>query len=67
MGGDQIQGFNLNFVIGVYDQTGDWAPDMGAHVHPFDECLLFFGYDDKDMNILGSDMELCHGQGVRNT
>jgi hypothetical protein len=62
VGGDQIQGFGLNFIVGVYDQTGDWAPDMGAHVHPFDEVLLFFGYDDKDMNILGSDMELTMGK-----
>jgi hypothetical protein len=62
MAGEQLQGFNLNFVIGVYDQPGDWAPDMGAHVHPFDECLVFFGYDDNDMNILGSDMSLTMGK-----
>jgi hypothetical protein len=62
VGGDQIQGFNLNFIVGVYDQTGDWAPNMGAHTHPFDECLLFFGYDDKDMSYLGSDMELAVGK-----
>jgi hypothetical protein len=62
VGGDQLQGFNLNFIVGVYDQTGDWAPNMGAHTHPFDECLLFFGYDDKDMNYLGSDIELFVGK-----
>jgi hypothetical protein len=62
VGGDQLHGFELNFIIGVYDQTGDWAPNMGAHIHPFDECLLFFGYDDNDLNILGSDMSLCVGK-----
>jgi hypothetical protein len=62
VGGDQLSGFNLNFIIGVYDTVGDWAPDMGAHTHPFDECLLFFGYDDKDLNVLGSDMSLCVGK-----
>ena len=62
MGGDQLQGFNLNFVVGVYDTPGDWAPDMGAHTHPFDECLIFFGYDDKDMKILGADMSLAVGK-----
>lgn len=62
MAGEQLHGFALNFVIGVYDQTGDWAPDMGAHVHPFDECLVFFSYDDKDMKVLGSDMELAMGK-----
>jgi hypothetical protein len=60
--GDQLSGFEFNFIIGVYDQTGDWAPDMGAHTHPFDECLLFFGYDDNDLNYLGSDMSLCMGK-----
>jgi hypothetical protein len=62
MAGDQLQGFALNFIVGVYDQPGDWAPDMGAHTHPFDECLLFFGYDDKDLSILGSDMSLAMGK-----
>jgi len=62
MGGDQLAGFELNFIIGVYNQTGDWAPGMGAHEHPFDELLLFFGYDDADMNYLGSDMSLALGK-----
>lgn len=62
VGGDQLQGMELNFIIGVYNQTGDWAPNMGAHSHPFDECLLFFGYDDDDLNYLGSDMSLCMGK-----
>jgi hypothetical protein len=62
VGGDEIGGIELNFIVGVYDQTGDWAPNRGAHAHPFDELLLFFGYDDKDMNYLGSDMCLCLGK-----
>jgi hypothetical protein len=60
--GEDMGGFDFNFIIGVYDQIGDWAPDSGAHTHPFDELLLFFGYDDKDMNYLGSDMELALGK-----
>ena len=62
VGGEQIQGFALNFVVGVYNEPGDWAPDMGAHTHPFDECLIFFGYDNKDMKILGADMSLAMGK-----
>ena len=62
VGGEELGGFDLNFIVGVYDQTGDWAPNMGAHIHTFDECLLFFGYDDKDMDYLGSDMELAVGK-----
>jgi hypothetical protein len=60
--GDELVGFDFNFIIGVYDQTGDWAPNSGAHSHPFDECLLFFGYDPDDMAYLGSDMSLCLGK-----
>lgn len=62
VGGDVLGGYNLNFIVGVYDTVGDWAPNMGAHIHTFDECLLFFGYDDKDMNYLGSEMELAVGK-----
>jgi hypothetical protein len=62
VGGDQLAGFDFNFIIGVYDQVGDWAPGMGAHVHPFDELLLFFGYDDNDLSYLGSDMSLALGK-----
>jgi hypothetical protein len=61
-GGEQLNGMELNFIVGVYDETGDWAPDMGAHEHPFDELLLFFGYDDKNMGYLGSDMSLAMGK-----
>jgi hypothetical protein len=61
VGGDDLQGFDLNFIIGVYDQPGDWAPGRGAHTHPFDELLLFFGYDDKDLGYLGAEMSLALG------
>ena len=62
VGGDELAGFDFNFIVGVYDQTGDWAPGRGAHSHPFDECLLFFGYDDNDLSYLGSDMEISLGK-----
>jgi hypothetical protein len=60
--GEEMGGFDFNFIIGVYNQTGDWAPGAGAHSHPFDELLLFFGYNDKDLGILGSEMELALGK-----
>jgi hypothetical protein len=59
--GRQIKGFDLNFIIGVFESTGDWAPGWGAHTHSFDELLVFFGYTN-DMNYLGSDMELALGK-----
>lgn len=60
--GAELGGFDFNFIIGVYNETGDWAPNRGAHSHTFDECLLFFGYDDNDMNYLGSDLSLAVGK-----
>ena len=60
--GDEIANFDFNFIVGVYDSVGDWAPNRGAHEHPFDEILLFFGYDPNDMNYLGSDMNLSIGK-----
>ncbi|MCK4274010.1 MAG: hypothetical protein KAW90_03890 [Dehalococcoidales bacterium] len=62
IGGDELAGFEFNFIVGVYDQTGDWAPGMGAHTHPFDELLLFFGYDDKDPGYLGAELTIEIGQ-----
>jgi hypothetical protein len=60
--GEELAGFELNFIVGVYDETGDWAPGRGAHTHPFDECLLFFGYDPDDLNYLGSEVEISLGK-----
>lgn len=60
--GEDMGGFDFNFIVGVYNQPGDWAPGAGAHSHPFDELLLFFGYDDNDLSILGSEMELALGK-----
>jgi hypothetical protein len=59
--GDEMAGFDLNFIVGIYDQTGDWAPGMGAHVHPFDEVLLFFGHNPNDMADLGADLYISLG------
>jgi hypothetical protein len=59
--GKKIQGFDLNFILGVFESTGDWAPEWGAHTHPFDELLVFFGFSN-DLNYLGSEMELSMGR-----
>ena len=59
--GEEMAGFDLNFIVGVYQEPGDWAPNRGAHTHPFDELLVFFGYTN-DMSYLGSDMSLCLGK-----
>jgi len=59
MTGKQMGGMEVDFVIEVYDETGEWPP--GTHVHAFDECLVFFGWDE-DMDYLGADMTLALGK-----
>jgi|LSQX01.1.fsa_nt_gb hypothetical protein len=61
MTGDKLCGLDMNFILGVYDYPGDWAPNRGSHVHPFTEYLLFFGYDPQDMNYLGAELTLAMG------
>lgn len=62
MPGDKLADFELNFIFGVYEHPGDWAPNRGSHVHPFDEYLLFFGFDTADMNYFGAELELSMGE-----
>ena len=59
MTGKHMGGMEVDFVIEVYDETGKWPP--GTHVHAFDECLVFFGWDE-DINYLGADMTLAMGK-----
>jgi hypothetical protein len=59
MTGDKMGGMELNFVIEVYDETGNWP--QKAHYHSFDECLVFFG-EGEDFNYLGADMSISMGK-----
>lgn len=61
MTGDQLAGFDINFILGVYENPGNWTPDRGSHTHPFAEYLLFFGYDEEDLDYLGAELELYMG------
>ena len=61
LGAKDLSGFDFNFIVGVYGEEGDWAPGAGAHNHPFDELIMFFGYDPTDMNYLGAELDLHMG------
>ena len=61
MTGDQLEGFNLNFAVGLCAETGQWYQGQGAHVHPYDECLIFFGHDTKHLGYLGAEIEIALG------
>lgn len=62
MTGDKLADFEINFILGVYEHPGDWAPNRGSHMHPFDEYLLFFGFNADDMNDFGAELELSMGE-----
>ena len=76
MEGYELDGISVNFVIGVYEHTGLWAPKRGykdtqdravepkplAHAHFFDEILLFFGYGADGLSNLGAELELSLGE-----
>ena len=58
--GEEMAGFDFNFIIGVYDQTGDWAPGRGAHSHTFDEfsnvmSVILAGWAEENADQDGSD------------
>jgi hypothetical protein len=60
--GKDLAGLNLNFALGRYDETGIWHSGHGAHTHPFDECLVFFGHDTNDLGYLGAELEISMGK-----
>ena len=57
-GKDHLEGINLNFTWGFYNGVGDWRTDLGPHVHPYPECLVFVGLDTSDINYLGAEIEI---------
>ncbi|NLM51890.1 MAG: hypothetical protein GX197_03595 [Firmicutes bacterium] len=71
-----LNGLEVNFVIGVYEIEGLWAPKKGykdteerrvvpravAHAHSFDELLLFFGYGEDGLSNLGAELNLSLGK-----
>lgn len=61
-GKDHLKGINLNFTWGFYNGVGDWRTDLGPHVHPYPECLVFVGLDTSDINYLGAEIEIELGE-----
>jgi hypothetical protein len=61
--GDQLAGLNVNFRMGLYNETGNWYPDKGSMVHPYDTCLIFFGHNVDDLSYLGAELTIEIGKG----
>ena len=60
--GDELEGLDINFTMGLYQNTGEWSPGEGAHVHPYNECLVFFGHQVEDLNYLGAEITIELGK-----
>ncbi len=56
MDGKDMEGFNAHFTYGFVKEPGVFHPIEGMVVHPYDECLIFAGY--QDGNILRMDAEI---------
>ena len=62
MSGRDLEGLNLNFTMGLYEKTGKWYPDQGAHLHPYNECLIFFGNNADNLSYLGAELTIEIGK-----
>lgn len=66
MYGKDLEGMALNFTWGFYKRPGIWhrGPGKadGAHVHPYDEVLVFVGTDPSDINYLGAEISVDMGE-----
>ncbi|MEM1581953.1 MAG: hypothetical protein QXK89_05525 [Candidatus Bathyarchaeia archaeon] len=62
-----LEGIPLTFTWGVYSKPGSWskpnaANALMAHMHTFDEILIFIGLNPDDINYLGALIEVNLGK-----
>jgi hypothetical protein len=56
-----LEGFNAHFSYGFFKQPCQCHPTEGAVVHPFDELLVFVGYQSGDILQLGAEISIEMG------
>ncbi len=61
-GHDHLEGINLNFAWGLYNELGDWHSSRTLHAHPYPECHLFVGLNTANINYLGAEIECRLGE-----
>ncbi|MBN2240064.1 MAG: hypothetical protein JW712_09845 [Dehalococcoidales bacterium] len=61
--GQDLLGMKVNWCWGIHTQPGLWmrGPGKGAHVHPFDEVLVFAGTEPSDIDYLGAEIQMDLG------
>jgi hypothetical protein len=62
MEGKDLEGFNAHFGYGFIKQPCMCHPLEGALVHPFDELLVFVGYQNGDILELGAEISVELGE-----
>src|SRR5208282_4006209 len=62
MEGRDLEGFNAHFTYGFIKEPGQCHPNEGALVHPYDECLIFAGLDNKNIHYLGAQIAIGLGE-----
>jgi hypothetical protein len=62
MEGKDMEGFNANFSLGFVKNPTVFHPVAGALVHPYDECLVFEGIDNRNILYLGAEVSVELGE-----
>ncbi len=62
MEGKDMEGFNANFSLGFVKDPTVLHPVEGALVHPYDECLVFEGTDNRNILYLGAEVAVELGE-----
>jgi len=64
MFGKDLEGMDLNFCWSIHKDPGIWmrGPGRGAHVHPYDEVLVFAGTEPADIDYLGAEIQIDMGE-----
>jgi len=62
MEGKDMEGFNAHFTYGFVKEPGVFHPMEGMLVHPYDECLVFAGYQDGDILRMEAEISIQLGE-----
>jgi hypothetical protein len=57
-----MEGFNAHFSYGFITEPGTLHPVEGMVVHPYDECLVFAGYQDGDIRRMEAEISIQLGE-----
>ncbi|MBN2240063.1 MAG: hypothetical protein JW712_09840 [Dehalococcoidales bacterium] len=62
MYGENLEGLEVNLDWGFFSSPGLWHRNVGAHIHPVDEILVFIGTDPARGDLLNAEIEIDLGK-----